>query len=105
MDIGKLKTKILIEQVIETANDYGELIKTWSTFAPAWAEIRPITGREYYAANQINAEITAEIRIRYVAGITPKMRVNNNSQLFDIKTVINTQNANKEIVLKVTENV
>ncbi len=105
MRAGKLKTKILIEQVTETANEYGEPIKTWSTFATAWAEIRPLIGREYYTAKQIDAEISAEICIRYIPGITPKMRINNNGQLFNIKSVINPQNANKEIVLKVTENV
>lgn len=105
MNAGKLKTKILIEQITETANEYGELIKTWSTFATAWADIRPLVGREYYTSKQIDAEVTTKIRIRYIAGITPKMRVNNSGQLFDIQAVINPQNSNKEIVLKVIENV
>ena len=104
MRAGKLKTKILIERITETANQFGEPIKSWTTFVTAWAEIRPLIGREFFASKQIDSEITAEIRIRYIAGITTKMRVNNSGQLFNVKSVINPQNARKELVLKVVEN-
>ncbi|TGE33172.1 phage head closure protein [Desulfosporosinus sp. Sb-LF] len=41
-----------------------------------WASIEPLSGREYYAAQQVNAEITHRIKIRYRAQTNQKCELN-----------------------------
>jgi len=103
MKIGKLRNKITIQKPIETTNDEGEIIQTWEEFATVWAEINPLIGREYWASKQTTSEVTGKIRIRYIAGITPKMRVKFGERIFNIEGLINPDEKNIEIILFVNE--
>jgi SPP1 family predicted phage head-tail adaptor len=103
--IGKLRHRITIEQVTETQDIDGSVIETWTTFATAQASIEPVSGREYFAAQSTQAEVTHRIRLRYLSGVTPKMRVNYNSRIFDILSVININERNRELQLMCRESV
>jgi SPP1 family predicted phage head-tail adaptor len=105
MNIGKLRHRIAIEQVTETQDTDGAVIETWSVFAVAQASIEPISGREYIAAQSTQAEVTHRIRLRYLSGVTPKMRVNCNSRIFDILSAINVGERNRELQLMCRENI
>jgi len=97
--IGKLRHRITIEQVSETQDPDGSVIESWSTYATVQASIEPISGREYVAAQSTQADVTHRIRIRYLSGIVPKMRVSYNSRIFDILSVINLGERNRELQL------
>jgi SPP1 family predicted phage head-tail adaptor len=43
----------------------GEEVETWSTYAAVWAEKKDVRGREFFAAQQSNSDITTTWRIRY----------------------------------------
>jgi SPP1 family predicted phage head-tail adaptor len=105
VNIGKLRHRITIEQVIETQDADGSMIETWTTFAMAQASIEPISGREYFAAQSTQADVTHRIRLRYLSGVTPKMRVNYNSRIFDILSVININERNRELQLMCREDI
>jgi len=100
---GNLRHYITIEQPVENFDSNKELITTWSTFSQVWAEILPLVGREYWSAKQVNAETTGKLRIRYIAGITPKMRIKFGTRIFDITGVINIEERNEEIVIYYSE--
>ena len=103
MRIGNLRHQISIEQATESFDGNGELISTWTTFATVWAEITPLTGREYWSARQINAETTGKIRTRYISGLTPKMRVKFGTRIFNITGLSNIEERNEEIVIYYSE--
>lgn len=104
MEAGRLRHKIIIQEPVETENpDTGELETTWQTFAELWAEILPAIGREYWASKQVIAEATGKIRLRYIDGVTPKMRVVHGSRIYGIEAVINVEEKNIELVLIVSE--
>ena len=105
MQAGKMRHRITIQQATTAADTYGQPIETWSTYAERWASIEPIRGREYWDAHQVNAEVTTRIRIRSLSGVTPKMRVSWNSQIFDIVSVIHVEQRNRETQLMCTERV
>ena len=105
MRAGKLRHKITIQYYTESQNSYGEMTKTWSDYATVWASIEPIMGREFWESQQINAEVTAKITIRYLADINPKMRVKYGSRIFEIISVINPEEKNRELQLMVKESV
>jgi SPP1 family predicted phage head-tail adaptor len=103
--IGKLRHRITIELVTETQDIDGSVIESWSAYATSQASIEPISGREYFAAQSTQADVTHRIRIRYLSGITPKMRVNYSSRIFDILSVININERNRELQLMCRESI
>jgi len=103
MNIGDLRHRITIQQPVESSNTFGEVEKTWQDIATVWASIEPLRGREYFDSQQINAEVTTRIRIRYRPGIKPKMRVVYGERIFDIQSVIDVEERHKEIHLMCKE--
>jgi SPP1 family predicted phage head-tail adaptor len=103
--IGKLRHRITIEQVTETQDADGSIVEIWSPFAVVQASIEPASGREYLAAQSIQADVTHRIILRFLTGIVPKMRVNYGSRIFDILSVINVGERNRELQLMCRESI
>jgi SPP1 family predicted phage head-tail adaptor len=101
--IGRLRHRIAIERVTETRDTDGSVIETWSTYATVQASIDPLSGREYFAAQSVQADLTHRIVMRYLSGIVPKMRVKYGSRIFDILSVINVSERNGELQLMCRE--
>lgn len=85
MRAGDMDRQIVIESATETQNGIGEPVATWSTFATVWAQVMPLRGSEYVAAQAINTEIDTIFRVRWLAGVTTKMRVSYGAQYYDIQ--------------------
>ena len=103
MNPGELKHRITFQKLNNTQNDYGEPIESWQDIATVWASINPVVGREYFAAETVNSEVSHKIKIRYRFGITPDMRVNFKGRIFSIKSVINYNERNTELQLMCKE--
>lgn len=100
--------KITIESPTETKDTYGDAIPTWSTHAIRHAVVVPLSGREYFYAQQNNAERMTRFRVRYdekTKAITPKMRVSYNGRTFDIQSVINENENNRHILIVCSETI
>jgi SPP1 family predicted phage head-tail adaptor len=103
MDIGKLNKRITIEQPSTAQDAAGGLSPTWSTFAQVWGAVEPLAGYKLFAAQQADAGVTGTVRIRYLAGVLPNMRVNYNGRYLYIKSIINTNERNEELQLLYSE--
>lgn len=103
MRAGELRHRVTIQISTEPQNTYGEGVPIWTTFDNVWAAIEPLSGREYWAAQQENAEVNTRIRIRNKQGITPKMRVSWGNRIYDIMTVIRVNERDREIHLMCRE--
>lgn len=103
MRAGALRHQITIQSATETQNAFGEPAKTWATFATVWAAIEPISGREFYQNRQIGGEISHRVEMRYLSGVTPKMRILYGSRYFDIESVINEKERNVKHILMCKE--
>lgn len=106
MRSGELKHLITIEQLTGAQSLSGEETRTWTTFIAAlWAAVEPVSGREQYSQNaeQMLSELTHRVRIRYVAGITPYMRVVHRGRYLDILAVQNQKERDEEIYLMCKE--
>jgi SPP1 family predicted phage head-tail adaptor len=103
---GLLDRRITIQSATITQNAIGEAISTWSNFATVWASVEPISGREFWAMQQVHAEVTVRIRIRYLAGVLPKMRITGSgSKVFNIEAIINPAERNGHLELLCSEGV
>lgn len=66
MNPGDLRTSVRIEQKTVTGQDsYGQDVFTWTTVATMWCDVRPLSGRELEAAQQLHAEARWKIRTHY----------------------------------------
>ena len=91
MQAGKLRHKIKIQVGTITQNATGEEILTWTDLAVRWASVEPLTGKEAFQEDHLQAEVTHKIFVRKTAGVVPKMRVLFGSRVFDIKSVLNIE--------------
>ena len=104
MQAGQLRHKLDIETELNSQDAYGQTTQEWVVFLRGiWAAIEPISGREYFSSQQVNAEISHRIKIRYRTGITPNMRVKFSTRYFNIVSVIDLKEAHREIHLMSTE--
>jgi len=75
LSAGRLTRRITLQQKIASGQDaYGVPSTTWQDVATVWAAVEPISGREFWAQQQVQAEATIRIWIRYRIGITADMR-------------------------------
>jgi SPP1 family predicted phage head-tail adaptor len=103
MHAGTLRHRITIQQATEAQNSFNEPIATWATFAQRYAELLPQSGREFIAARQVVPELQHLVNLRWMAGVTPKMRVQLGSRVFDILAVLDLEGRNRELQLACRE--
>ncbi len=103
MNYGKLIHSIGIQKKVVTRNDDGSEAVTWEEFTRAWASIDPVGGREYFLASQMQAPTDHRITIRYQPNIESEMRVAWNGRNFNIRSILNREERNIELVLMCQE--
>ena len=86
----RLRHEINIEAKQITRDDFGGVIETWVpiTDEPILADIHPLSGREFIAAQSTQAGVTTRITIRHLPGVTAAMRVNHDGTLYNIRAVL-----------------
>lgn len=103
MKSGELKQRITIQQPTYTKNAIGEKIATWATWATVWAAVEPAVGNQYYAAKQADSQVTGKIRIRYIRGLQPTMRILYGDRVMNIVSIVIPKEAKREIVIYYSE--
>lgn len=103
MNAGELRHKITIQKLENSQDSFGQPVENWPDVVTVWASVNPIVGKEFFAAETVNSEVTHRIRMRYKSGITPSMRVKFKDRFFSIKSVINYQERNIELQLMCRE--
>ena len=73
-------------------DEAGQPMPKWITVHTCWAQILPATGKELYAGQQVNAELTHTVEMRYkeYPALTSAHRLLvDDERIFDINYVIN----------------
>ena len=108
INAGKLNKRVSIEESVAVSpavNEFGEPNVVWDELAEVWAAMEPLTGREFWAQQQVQSEITVRIRIRYRDDIVAGMRVVYNQAIYMIKNVIDPLEKHEELHLMCSEGV
>lgn len=103
MRAGQLRHRVTIQAQTTTQDEYGQPVQTWSDVATVWASVEDLSGREFFAAQQIAAEVTTRVTIRYRAGIEPDMRVIAGGRTLDIRSVQDPDGRRRQLVLMCRE--
>src|SRR5690606_11990147 len=73
---GDLRHKVqLQENQITQDPTTGEMVPSWVTVASVWAQVVPMSGREFLAASAEQSEVRGRITIRYREDVDAAMRV------------------------------
>jgi len=105
MQAGKLNQRVKIWQPVEEQQDSGEMkIVRWTLFKTVWAAVSPVSSREYWSSPQLQATVSHRVRLRYVAGITVKMRFEHAGRYLNIAAPPrNTDERNRELTIDCIE--
>lgn len=75
MKIGKLNKRAAFQKRVEVQADSGEVTFKYAFLEDRWVYIRPLAGREFFAAQQESNSVSTEIGTRYAPHITEKVRI------------------------------
>jgi SPP1 family predicted phage head-tail adaptor len=103
MRIGQLRHLIQLQQETTVSDGMGGHVSTWATVAEAFAAIEPLSGREYFAAQQTQSTVTHKVTMRYIDGITSAFCVRYGTRVFDIRAVINNEERHQWLILMCEE--
>lgn len=103
MDIGKLRHRVDLLEFFEKRDEYGGVIGEWRVVERLWADVRPISGNEYYLTQQVTAECTTSITVRYNPRILVTHRIKYNGTLYEIVSVIDENTLHKSMILNCKE--
>src|SRR5688572_14464944 len=88
---GELDRRVRIEVATDAVdpNGSGEPTTTWAHLATVWASVRPISGRELFAAQQVGAKVDTRFRIRYRTDVHPERSrlIDDLGRVYDIRSL------------------
>jgi SPP1 family predicted phage head-tail adaptor len=88
MNIGAMRERFALEQPVRTPDDAGGATVTWETVAEVWAAVRPISGDERLAHDQLAGRLTHEVWIRHRTDIAPAMRFTQGPRIYEIVAIL-----------------
>ena len=103
MRIGELRHRIVLQKKVVTEDELKQQSETWTDVVTIWACVEPLSGKEYFAAKQTNAEVSVKFTLRSLNDVKPDMRVTFQDRSFEIQTVINPKERNRSLILMCTE--
>lgn len=103
--VGRIKDRCKIQQLSEALDEFGQRQQTWVTLADRWAGIEPLSGRERLQGDQVYSDLTHRVVLRYLAELTPKMRVVCGTRILEIVSVIDRDNRHEQQELLCMERV
>lgn len=96
--IGALRRRLRIEAPQRSPDGGGGAVVDWQLVAEVWARIAPVSGRERAYAEQIAAEVSHRITIRYRGDVEPRMRLCADDRVFAIEAVFDPDERRRRLV-------
>lgn len=91
MNSCKLRHTVYIQNLQDSQDSFGQPVPSWPPYKTVRAYVEPLNGRELFAAQQVNAETTTRITIRYTPGINATMRIVHESIIYNIHSIIDPE--------------
>lgn len=80
----------------------GEDVR-WEDVKALWASVKPLSGREFCAAEQSQSEVTHKIDCRYTPGLTTDLRIRLGSRRFEIISIIDWEERHESLLIMCRE--
>jgi SPP1 family predicted phage head-tail adaptor len=103
MKPGNLRNRVTLQQLTRTDDGAGGYTETWTGVATVWADVYPLKGNERYEAQQVQANLSHRVTIRYRTGVEPSMRLLYGTRTLTIEAVIDPEERHRELILMCSE--
>lgn len=100
--VGRLKYKIALLRKVEELDTLGRQKRApenWQVVANPWAEVRELSVVEAEKAKQMKAAATVAIAIRFREGVNENMRVRFRGRVMEIRSVLDSDSSQRELIL------
>lgn len=88
MKLGKMRYRIKFLKYTATTDTDGFVSREWNEYCTVWADVTPISAKEYFSLDTETAEVTYKIYVRYRPDIDTTMRVVWNNKTYLIVSVL-----------------
>lgn len=94
--VADLRHRVTIQRLDESTRDAAhQIVPSWVDVVTAWARVEPVTGREFFQAGQVQANVTHRVVLRFRTDVTltPKHRfvwVTNANVVLNVVAVLPT---------------
>lgn len=106
-DPGRMRHRITFQKFDGQVDSYGDPLDAddehWPNVVTTWAAINPISGREFYAAEQSQSEVTHKVRLRYRPGLNTAMRISWGGRRLKIISIIDWEERHESLLLMCKE--
>lgn len=103
MEIGALNKRITFQKLYITTNENGFDVKAWEDIKTVWAHVSNLHGREYFAAQAVQAEQTVKFTVRYFKNVDTTMRILFKDKSYNITAIDNIKFDNRFLEIKAME--
>jgi SPP1 family predicted phage head-tail adaptor len=98
LNIGALSKRIDIQAPTKVSDLMGGFVVSWSTLATSIpAALWPVSASEQVKAMGMDVTISHRIKMRYRANMRPSFRIRYGNRYFNIVSIINVGEQNKEL--------
>lgn len=102
MKAEKMRHRITFQLQSEEKDSLGGYDDSWKDVATVWAQISPVSSREYFGQVRENT-VSHKVYCRYRAGISPQMRIKFGSRIFRVVSVLNWEERNEGLTIMCEE--
>ena len=103
MNPGKLDKKIDIMKNTQVSDGGGGYEDALVSIKKVWANIKPVSGREYFQSQQAQAQISHKVTIRYTDSVNRSHILQYQGRNFDIQYIVNVDEQNRFLEIQVLE--
>jgi SPP1 family predicted phage head-tail adaptor len=108
MKAGHLSSVVTVQTRSTGIDSVGQQQTVWSDLFTDYAEIRPMSGREMFAAQAVQSEVSHQITMRYrpewgVGKATASYRIVYDSRVFDVHAVLEQGMRSREVRILASE--
>lgn len=85
---GKLNHRIRLESLETSQDSSGDTVEDWIYQGDVWAEVAPVSAREFVSAAAMQSKIVARITIRYREDVQANWRILFRNRYYNIEGVL-----------------
>ena len=87
IDPGQLRTRLVLQQPIETPDDQGGVTRVWSSYGNAWAKVVPLAAQPGVDADANGATQNYRITMRANFSLTLQHRLVEGAKVYSIAAI------------------
>lgn len=88
MNPGDFDQRIVIQNVTESVDQFGQRIRSFSTLAAVWAKVEEKSGTEGEVSYQLTANRKVQFMVRWRNDVNEKMPIVYRGKIYEIESII-----------------